>query len=532
MNDIIEEEEDDIINTIKEIINDITDNIENMNNYSNDNIIIVVNYFIMNNRINLIDNLLLYMLDNEYNINNFELYQETLIRSLIYYIINTKSNNILNDYTFNMYIKLIKWNETLYFLFMKLLIMIDNYEIFRYILNIAYDLYEFDINCLLDFIINPLNIDLHLDNDIIFNLKFTSLNIFKLLLDLTNDRVKIIEKYYKNDVINNYYKSELYLDYYNKYIYIDTDNCNYYIYKHYNDLEHISDNILKYLIINYAEDYQDCIDRYKLDPIDYIVFSVKYNNKFFFNKYINNRIDTDKYYNILNELSLLNNNTQINSILINKMITKRKMYMIDYNRIEKIIENSINNNYLLLLRILKYIKYRVDLNLIFRKIHYRGNINKLLNVLDVDFNDDKYINLYKSNNQLLYLLLKKRLLKDSFINRLFGIILDYNSNKFYIIQYIINNITLVFDYNTCFKLYNKKYYNALNVYLFKYYNNHRITYKSIEKYFPKIISFYRFRDLLLKIRIDKEDVNNIINNTYKLNKKHIEYIIKNIKKII
>ena len=73
----------------------------------------------------------------------------------------------------------------------------------------------------------------------------------------------------------------------------------------YDNLDSIKDNIIKYLIIHNADNYEECIDKYNLDPTDYIVCSVKYNNKIFFNKYID-RIDKNKYLNILRDLSSFN----------------------------------------------------------------------------------------------------------------------------------------------------------------------------------------------------------------------------------
>lgn len=530
MDEITDEEDiEDTKDIIKNLIDEIENNNYRLDNYSNDIIIIVINYFIKKEKLYLIDNLLKYLSENSYNINNFELYQETLIRSLTIFIMKANIDDILDNIIFKKYINLIQWSETLYYLFMKLLLLIDNIVVFRYILNIAYDLYDFDINRLFDFIINPLNTDLHINNTVVFNLTFTSLDIFKLLLDLTVNKIDIINKFYNYKFMNLYYKSEIYLDQYNTHIYksLDLDKCNYYIYRYYDNLDSIKDNIIKYLIIHSADNYEECIDKYNLDPTDYIVCSVRYNNKIFFNKYID-RINKNKYLDILRDLSSFNNYSNLNI----KLIKKIKLKEIDKEELRIIFNNALKYNYLLAIKIYKHEKYNIDLNKIFNK-NYKYGLNNLINLIKIDYNDEKYMNLYLENIRLLNGLLRRKLLNNNFINKIFIKILDNNSKKFsHIIQMMIKNITLVFDYEICFKLYEKKYYNALNIYLNKYYYYHRISFDNIKLYYSNIIRYYNFKDILIKLNITKQDADYIIDKTHKYNKNHIDYLIKNVKKII
>lgn len=529
MDEIIEEEEENAKDIIDELINEIENNKDRLNNYSNDKIVIVINYFIKNSKIYLINNLLEYLLENQYKIDDFKLYQETLIRSLTAYIKNNNNKNILNDKIFNNYMILICWNEELYFLFMKLLIIINNSIIFKYVLNIVNDIYNFDINRLLNFIINPLNIDLHIEGNIKFNLIFSSLEIFKLLLDLSIDKINILKKYYSFEFMNIYYKSELYLDNYNLNIInnIDIDKCNYNIYKYYDNLDIIKEDIIKYLIMHNAKDYDSCINKYKLDPSDYIVYSVITNNYIYFNKYIN-KINVDKNLNILRDLSLIDNYTNLNRRLVNRI----KLNGIDKYELKKVFNNSLRYNYNLALKIYKYEQYDIDLLKIFNRNNIY-NIDKIINILNIDYNNERYINLYLKNFRLLIKLLKRDLLSKKIINEILNKLLN---NKLKILDtvmdYIIKYINLNFDYNICNKLYNKKYYNSLNIYLNKYYNNHRIEFNNILLNYPKIIGFYNFKDILIKLKINKEEAEYIKKHTLKYNKKNIEYIIKNIKKII
>lgn len=561
------------IHSLSNILIDLNNNddIHNYNLYEYDNFQLVSSllYFVMNTSLNnfdlnlaIINKFISHINDSKYNTPDLiktEIYQILILYNHILKNINQDSTihynynyNYISDPIFIILFNSINWNLYLYTFMLKLLMIVDYFNCFDYIYNIASLIYIIDDYELFDYI-NTNTCNKYIVY--LFRGGFKCLTIFKYLLSKYNSVIQldIIKKYYLNSLTNistiNYY--EIYIDNYIDSIYIylvdNSTNNNCLIYKFVDSslLNDISDKILISLIKNniyYISEYDECINTFNLNPYNYYYDAIINYNKKFINHYITKKFDIavkDIFY-ILNKFATIEVYKIIKSELVSKVINnlcqKKYLNKLSSDQINTIIQSGIINYNLYIIK--KLFIYYTDSILEYFKYFRSSMIKLIFNHIDkfnINFNNPNIIHYYIDNNKLVLYLIRHNLLNKHIITLIYQkILFKLNNSSIYnilLIKKLIYLIDGVFDINLFKKLYS--YNNSIAcIYLNRFSDQFKLSFNDIKLKYKNLFNSRYFDKLLIKMTLTLNNAKELLSFLKKNSQKNkIKYILTHIKNI-